>query len=62
MKANARLVLQNWNGAVWREAVLLYTAQLNPQFLDQVAAARWTTMTIGKDLAIASAGARTAIG
>jgi len=28
--------LQNWNGAVWREAVLLYTAQLNPKLLDWV--------------------------
>jgi predicted NACHT family NTPase len=36
IQANAQLVLQNWNGAVWREAVLLYTAQLNPKLLDQV--------------------------
>jgi len=36
IEANARLVLQNWNGAVWREVVLLYTAQLNPQLLSQV--------------------------
>jgi len=33
---NSRLVLQNWNGAVWRETVLLYTAQLTPKLLDQV--------------------------
>jgi len=33
---NATLVLQNWNGAVWRETVLLYTAQLPPKLLDQV--------------------------
>jgi GUN4-like len=32
----AKLVLQNWNGAVWRETVLLYTAQLTPGVLDQV--------------------------
>ncbi len=36
IKANAQLVLQHWNSAVWREAVLLYTAQLNPKLLDQV--------------------------
>jgi predicted NACHT family NTPase len=36
IQANAQLVLQNWNGAVWREAVLLYTAQLNPKLLAQV--------------------------
>ncbi|PSB23792.1 GUN4 domain-containing protein [Stenomitos frigidus] len=36
IKANAQLILQHWNGAVWREAVLLYTAQLNPKLLDQV--------------------------
>lgn len=33
---NARLVLQNWTEAVWRETVLLYTAQLAPKQLDQV--------------------------
>ncbi|GAB4470782.1 MAG: hypothetical protein OHK0037_29700 [Elainellaceae cyanobacterium] len=33
---NAQLVLQNWNGAVWRETVLLYTAQLPPSLLDHV--------------------------
>jgi GUN4-like/NACHT domain len=33
---NARLVLKNWNGAIWRETVLLYTAQLTPKWLDQV--------------------------
>jgi GUN4-like/NACHT domain len=33
---SARLVLQNWNGAIWRETVLLYTAQLAPKWLDQV--------------------------
>jgi hypothetical protein len=33
---NARLVLKNWDGAVWRETVLLYTAQLPPRLLDQV--------------------------
>ena len=36
IQTNAQLVLQNWNSAVWREAVLLYTAQLNPKLLDQV--------------------------
>jgi predicted NACHT family NTPase len=36
IQANAQLVLQNWNGAVWREAVLLYTAQLSPKLLDQM--------------------------
>jgi len=36
IRANAKLVLQNWNSAVWREAILLYTAQLNPRLLDQV--------------------------
>jgi hypothetical protein len=36
MQANAQLILQNWNGAVWREAVLLYTAQLTPKLLGQV--------------------------
>lgn len=33
---SAQLVLQNWNHAIWRETVLLYTAQLNPKLLDQV--------------------------
>jgi GUN4-like len=33
---NARLVLQHWNVAVWRETVLLYTAQLAPKMLDPV--------------------------
>ncbi|OUC13231.1 MAG: hypothetical protein B0A82_18235 [Alkalinema sp. CACIAM 70d] len=32
---NNQLVLQNWNQAVWRETVLLYTAQLSPKLLDQ---------------------------
>jgi hypothetical protein len=36
IQANAQLVLQNWNSAVWRETVLLYTAQLSPSLLDQV--------------------------
>ena len=36
LQANAKLVLKNWNKAVWREAVLLYTAQLNPKLLDRV--------------------------
>ena len=36
IKANALLVVQHWNGAIWRETVLLYTAQLNPRLLDQV--------------------------
>jgi predicted NACHT family NTPase len=36
VKANAQLVLRNWNEAIWRETVLLYTAQLNPRILDQV--------------------------
>ncbi|MGI0493549.1 GUN4 domain-containing protein [Alkalinema pantanalense CENA528] len=35
-QANAQLVLQNWNEAVWRETVLLYTAQLSPAWLDSV--------------------------
>lgn len=34
IETNARLVLKNWTGAVWRETVLLYTAQLPPQILD----------------------------
>jgi len=33
---NARLVLHNWNSPVWRESVLLYTAQLSPKRLSQV--------------------------
>ncbi|MBW4522298.1 MAG: GUN4 domain-containing protein [Scytolyngbya sp. HA4215-MV1] len=36
IKKSAQLVLQNWNHAIWRETVLLYTAQLNPRLLDQV--------------------------
>lgn len=36
IEQNARLVLHHWNEAVWRETVLLYTAQLNPTLLDQV--------------------------
>jgi predicted NACHT family NTPase len=32
----AGLVLQNWNEAIWRETVLLYTAQLTPHLLNQV--------------------------
>ena len=36
MANSIRLVLQNWNGAVWRETVLLYTAQLTPKRLDWV--------------------------
>jgi hypothetical protein len=36
IQTHAKLVLQNWNSAVWREAILLYTAQLNPKLLDQV--------------------------
>ena len=36
MANNAHLVLENWNGAVWRETVLLYTAQLTPKRLDWV--------------------------
>lgn len=35
-EASAALVLQNWTGAVWRETVLLYTAQLSPKALDGV--------------------------
>ena len=31
-----QLVLQNWTGAIWRETVLLYTAQLSPKSLDAV--------------------------
>jgi len=36
IQASTQLVLQNWTGAVWRETVLLYTAQLNTRLLDQV--------------------------
>ncbi len=36
IQANTQLVLHNWNSSVWRETVLLYTAQLNPSRLDQV--------------------------
>ncbi len=32
----AALVLQNWNEAIWRETVLLYTAQLPPKLLNQI--------------------------
>ncbi len=32
-QTSARLILQNWNSAVWRETVLLYTAQLSPSRL-----------------------------
>ena len=33
---NAQLILDHWNEAVWRETVLLYTAQLNPKLLNGV--------------------------
>ncbi|HSM81447.1 MAG TPA: GUN4 domain-containing protein [Nodosilinea sp.] len=33
---HSEMVLQNWNEALWRETVLLYTAQLAPGFLNQV--------------------------
>ncbi|MBW4652369.1 MAG: GUN4 domain-containing protein [Kaiparowitsia implicata GSE-PSE-MK54-09C] len=36
LQKNAQLVLQNWNDALWRETVLLYTAQLTPGLLNQV--------------------------
>lgn len=36
LQKNAQLVLQNWNEAIWRETVLLYTAQLTPGLLNQV--------------------------
>jgi hypothetical protein len=36
LQKNAQLVLQNWNEALWRETVLLYTAQLTPGLLNQV--------------------------
>lgn len=36
LQKNAQLVLQNWNDALWRETVLLYTAQLSPGLLSQV--------------------------
>ena len=34
--SNAQLILQHWNDAIWRETVLLYTAQLNPKRLNGV--------------------------
>ncbi|MGF1566737.1 MAG: GUN4 domain-containing protein [Nodosilinea sp.] len=36
MQKNAQLVLQNWNQTIWRETVLLYTAQLPPGWLNPV--------------------------
>jgi hypothetical protein len=36
IQKSAELILNHWNQAVWRETVLLYTAQLNPKLLDQV--------------------------
>jgi hypothetical protein len=36
LQKNVQLVLQNWNEALWRETVLLYTAQLTPGLLNQV--------------------------
>jgi predicted NACHT family NTPase len=36
IQKHAKLVLQNWNEAIWRETVLLYTAQLTPNLLNQV--------------------------
>jgi hypothetical protein len=36
IQKNAQRVLQNWNEALWRETVLLYTAQLTPGLLNQV--------------------------
>ena len=35
-KANLKQVLDHWNEAIWRETVLLYTAQLSPKILNQV--------------------------
>ncbi|MGG6295915.1 GUN4 domain-containing protein [Leptolyngbya sp. AN02str] len=36
LQKNAGLILQHWNGAIWRETVLLYTAQLPPKLLAPV--------------------------
>jgi hypothetical protein len=36
VQENMQILLNHWTGAVWRDAVLLYTAQLNPQQLDRV--------------------------
>jgi predicted NACHT family NTPase len=36
IQKHAGLVLKNWNEAIWRETVLLYTAQLTPNLLNQV--------------------------
>jgi len=36
IQKHAALVLQNWNEAIWRETVLLYTAQLTPNLLNQI--------------------------
>ena len=36
IQKHAGLVLQNWSEAIWRETVLLYTAQLPPKLLNQV--------------------------
>jgi len=36
IQKNIERVLQNWNAALWRETVLLYTAQLPPRLLNQV--------------------------
>ncbi|TVQ07395.1 MAG: NACHT domain-containing protein [Leptolyngbya sp. DLM2.Bin27] len=36
LQQHQQLVLQNWNAALWRETVLLYTAQLDPQDLNDI--------------------------
>jgi hypothetical protein len=36
LQHHQQLVLQNWNAALWRETVLLYTAQLDPQDLNDI--------------------------
>ncbi|MGB3308192.1 MAG: GUN4 domain-containing protein [Nodosilinea sp.] len=36
LQHHKQLVLQNWNAALWRETVLLYTAQLDPQDLNDI--------------------------
>jgi hypothetical protein len=36
IQRNTELVLQSWNEAIWRETVLLYTAQINSKQLDWI--------------------------
>ena len=36
IQKSVQLVLKNWTGAIWRETVLLYTAQLTPKLLNYV--------------------------